>query len=466
MSFKKLFVIGLDCFDPTLVFDQWLDDLPNLKTLAARGVYGRLESTIPPITVPAWTCMLTGKDPGQQGFYGFRNRADYSYAQMSMATADKIRFPRVWNRVSDAGGKVIVAGVPQTFPIKPVNGIMVSSFLTPSTASAYTHPPEFRDEIQNVVGDYMLDVSDFRTNDKVRLLQNVYRMSRQRFDLVEHLLKTRSDWDFFMFVDMGPDRIHHGMWKYTDPRHPKYEANNPYQNTIRKYYQFIDERIGRLLERLPDDAAVLVMSDHGAQPMIGGICINDWLIEQGYLTLEYKPEGIVSMPMCEVDWSKTKAWGAGGYYGRLFFNVQGREPEGIIPADEVEAFKSEIIAKLEAITDLDGNMIGTRVFQPQEVYAEVNNIPPDLIVYFGDLAWRSVGTLGNEAIHTFENDTGPDDANHAQHGMFMLCPPQEGSFERAAVTGSRDRTWRAIAPTMLEMLGMDVPAEMSEERLW
>ena len=84
---------------------------------------------------------------------------------------------------------------------------------------------------------------------------------------------------------MGPDRIHHGMWKYTDPRHPKYEAGNPFENTIHKYYQFIDAQIGELLALLPSHTRVLVMSDHGAQAMEGGICINEWLIEQGYLTL-------------------------------------------------------------------------------------------------------------------------------------------------------------------------------------
>ncbi len=460
MRSHKLFVIGLDCLDPTLAFDWWLDELPNLKALAGRSVYGRLASTIPPITVPAWTCLLTGRDPGQQGFYGFRNRADYSYEQMSMATADKIRYPRVWDTVSGAGGKVIVVGVPQTFPVKPVNGIMVSSFLTPSTSSAYTWPPEFKEEIRETVGEYLLDVPNFRTNDKVRLLQNIYRMSRQRFDLIEHLLKTRPNWDLFMFVEMGPDRIHHGMWKYVDPRHPRYKAGNPYQNTIRKYYQFIDERIGRLLDMLPGDAAVLVMSDHGAQPMIGGICLNDWLIEQGYLTLAYKPDGLVSLPMCEVDWSRTKAWGAGGYYGRVFLNVQGREPQGVIPPDRVAAFKAEITAQLKAITDPAGREIGTRVFEPAQVYAEVNNIPPDLLIYFGNLAWRSVGTLGNDSIHTFENDTGPDDANHAQHGLYMLYRPAH------PVGARRDRTWRAVAPTMLELLGLDAPEQVSEERLW
>jgi predicted AlkP superfamily phosphohydrolase/phosphomutase len=261
---NRLFVIGLDCFDPTLTFEWWLDDLPNLKRLTQNGTWGRLESTIPAITVPAWTCMLTNKDPGENGIYGFRNRADYSYEQMFIATADWIKHPRVWDHVSDAGGKAIAIGVPQSYPVRPINGIMVSSFLTPSTMSQYTHPPELKAEIAEVIGDYMLDVPNFRTDDKVRLLQDIYRMSRQQFRLVQHVLRTRPEWDMFMFVSMGPDRIHHGLWKFIDPRHPKYKAGNPFENTIYKYYQFIDAQIGELLELLPDDTTVLVMSDHGA----------------------------------------------------------------------------------------------------------------------------------------------------------------------------------------------------------
>jgi predicted AlkP superfamily phosphohydrolase/phosphomutase len=456
---QQLFVVGLDCFDPGLAFDRWLDDLPHLKQLTQAGVYGRLESTIPPITVPAWACMLSGRDPGELGCYGFRNRADRSYEQMEIATADKIAFPRVWNWVTDAGGKAIVVGVPQTYPVQAIDGIMVSSFLTPSTFSAYTHPPAFKDEIRQVVGDYMLDVPNFRTSDKVRLLQEIYRMSRQRFDLVEHLLRTRRDWQFFMFVDMGPDRIHHGLWKYIDPAHPKYEPGNPYENTVFKYYQFIDERIGRLIEQVPEEATLLLMSDHGAQAMQGGICINDWLIEHGYLVLADKPPGVTSLDLCEIDWSQTQAWGAGGYYGRIFLNVRGREPQGIVPAERVDQVLNQLRAELEAISGPAGEGLGARGYRPEEIYARVNGIPPDLLVYFSDLAWRSVGSVGNGAIYVFENDTGPDDANHAQHGTYVLRRPGEAGGRRV------DHTWRAIAPTMLEAMGLPIPDHMGEERL-
>jgi len=467
---NKLFVIGLDCADPHLIFDRWADELPNFKKLMAAGTYGELESTVPPITVPAWTCMLTGKDPGELGFYGFRNRANYSYDQMSIATSAAIKFPRVWGWASAAGKKVIVVGVPQTYPPRPVNGLLVTCFLTPSTFSDYTYPPEFKAEIAQVVGDYMLDVPNFRTDDKDNLLQQIYEMTEKRCKLVKHLLRTRAgQWDFFMWVEMGPDRIHHGLWKYTDPRHPKYEPDNHYENSIRDYYRYLDREIGEMLELLPDDAAVLVMSDHGAQPMVGGICINEWLMREGYLILldeEYMPGGQnastgqpVPLEKVEIDWTKTKAWGAGGYYGRLFLNVQGREPNGIIPAGQYEATRDELIAKLESMVGPDGEPLGTRVFRPQDIYREINNIPPDLIIYFGNLAWRSVGSVGLGRIYTFENDTGPDDANHAQRGMFILVEPDKRGNGRVQCT------WRAIAPTMLGLIDLPIPAYMDDERL-
>jgi len=456
---NRLFIIGLDCAEPSLVFDRWREGLPHLSQLMEAGTYGELESTVPPITVPAWTCMLSGKDPGELGFYGFRNRADYSYDQMSIATSAAVKYARVWGRASASGKRVVVVNVPQTYPPRPLNGYLVTSFLTPSTFSQYTYPPSLKAEIAEVVGDYVLDVRDFRTEDKDYLLRQIYDMTHKRCQLVKHFLRTKP-WEFFMWVEMGVDRIHHGFWKYMDPAHPKHEPGNRYQDAIYEYYRYLDGQIGEMLELIPDDAAVLVMSDHGAQPMEGGICFNEWLMREGYLALEDQPEGIVPLVKCEIDWQRTRAWGSGGYYGRLFLNVEGRESQGAISPEAYDATRDELIAKLEALTDPQGRHIGTRVFRPEEVYRQINNIPPDLIVYFGNLSWRSVGSVGLDAIHTFENDTGPDDANHAQDGLFILSVP--GSTGQGQVP---THSWRAITPTMLELLGLEVPPDIEGESL-
>jgi len=144
------------------------------------------------------------------------------------------------------------------------------------------------------------------------------------------------------------------------------------------------------------------------------------------------------------------AWGDGGYYGRCFLNVKGREPQGIIEPARYEATRDELIAKLEAAPGPDGESLGTRVFKPQDVYPEVQGVAPDLIVYFGDLEWRSVGSVGNPSIYTYENDTGPDGANHDRDGVFVMAgaPGQpSGQVEGLDLVD--------VGPTILELYGIE-----------
>jgi predicted AlkP superfamily phosphohydrolase/phosphomutase len=458
---RKVFVIGLDCGDPVLIFDQWRDDLPNLRQLMEAGAYGPLSSCIPCITVPAWSSMLSGKDPGVLGFYGFRNRADYSYENMTIATGSAVKEPRVWELLGDAGKQVIVVGVPQTYPVRPVNGNLISSFLTPSIHRQYTFPDQLRHEIDQLLGgrEYDVDVHQFRTENKDFLIKQIYEMTEKRFIVLKHLLKNKP-WDFFMFVEMGVDRIHHGMWQYMDPTHPKYEPGNPYQDAIKDYYKTIDQELGELLSALDDDTVVMVVSDHGAKKMDGGICINEWLRREGYLVLKEEPmrEGDRPIPFekVEVDWEKTTAWGAGGYYARVFLNVQGRERNGLIPKSDYEKVRDELAAGIEAIPDHKGNPINTTCYRPEAIYRHVLNIPPDLIVYLGDLHWRSVGSFGFDTVHTFENDTGPDDANHAQDGMIIVYDPRQNLGGRH-LGGVQ---LMDVAPSVLHLMGQPIPEDM------
>jgi predicted AlkP superfamily phosphohydrolase/phosphomutase len=198
-----------------------------------------------------------------------------------------------------------------------------------------------------------------------------------------------------------------------------------------------------------------VVSDHGAKGMIGGICINEWLIRQGYLVLRSYPSKPTTFAELDVDWSRTRAWSEGGYYARVFLNVQGREPQGVIPPTHYEAFRDRLAQEIVAIPDDHGQPLGTRVLRPDELYHEVTGVPPDMIAYLGGLHWRSVGTVGLGTVQTFENDTGPDDANHAEEGLFILAGPGIPPGERYYGAQLMD-----IAPTLLELAGLEVPADM------
>ena len=163
--------------------------------------------------------MTSSRSPGALGFYGFRNRRDHSYDALAFADSRAVRMPRVWDILSLRGRPVIILGVPQTFPVSRVNGVMVSCFLTPDTErSQYTYPSEVKQEIEGLVGRYMVDVEGFRTEGKDRLLAQIEEMTEKRFQVAEHLLETRP-WDLFFMVEMGTDRIHHGFWRFLDPEH-------------------------------------------------------------------------------------------------------------------------------------------------------------------------------------------------------------------------------------------------------
>lgn len=453
----KVAIIGLDCAEPSLVFERFAARLPHLSGLRRNGAWGRLRSCDPPITVPAWMSMMTSKDPGTLGYYGFRNRADRSYEKMTTATSLVVREPLLWDYLGRAGKRVILLGIPQTYPPRAVNGLMVTDFLTPSIESNYTYPPELKAEIAGRadVHPYEFDVSDFRTPDKGKIRDALLRMTDKRFALARHLVTTKP-WDFFMMVEMGTDRVHHAFWQYMDPEHHRYVPGNPFEAVIADYYEHVDAQIGRLLEGLPPDAYVFVVSDHGAQCMEGGIALNDWLYQQGYLVLHEPPRVPSRLEALKVDWARTTAWGSGGYYGRLFLNVRGREPQGLIPPERYETTRDRLIAELEALGDPDGKPIGTRVLKPEELYRTVRGAaPPDLFVYFGDLRWRSVGTVGGGSIHTFENDTGPDDANHAPEGLLIATGPGIAAAGPLAGMQLMD-----ITPTVLRLFGQDVPADL------
>ena len=115
---------------------------------------------------------MSGRDPGELGIYGFRNRGDRSYQRMVVANSLAVKVPRLWDILGENGWKVAILGVPGTYPPPQVNGVLASCFLAPDTHSQYTFPAELADQISEWVGDYLLDVPDFRSEEKARILRD------------------------------------------------------------------------------------------------------------------------------------------------------------------------------------------------------------------------------------------------------------------------------------------------------
>ena len=206
----KVLVIGLDCAGPELVFDRFKDELPNLSAMMDNGIYGELESCHPPITIPAWAVMFTGKNLGKLGLYGFRHRKENSYTDFYIATSQFVREPAVWDIASKYGKKSCVVGVPPSYPPKPLNGYMISCFITPDTAKDYTYPSSLRYEVERLVGKYVFDV-EFRTEERKKLLRELYDMTEKRFKVLRHLMLEKP-WDLFIFVEIGVGHLLRVAW--------------------------------------------------------------------------------------------------------------------------------------------------------------------------------------------------------------------------------------------------------------
>jgi predicted AlkP superfamily phosphohydrolase/phosphomutase len=459
MPRPRLIVVGLDCAPPSLVFDRYRSAMPTLARAMGRGIWGPLRSTVPPITVPAWASMTSGRDPGELGLYGFRNRASHATYAMSTSTSDDVRADRLWDLVERAGKKAAALYVPPTWPPPKTNATIVSCLLTPSADAPHTQPPELARELHDRFGAHAPDLADDGALSPDALLAGLFAIARQHFDVAEHVLSTR-DPDFLMLVEIATDRLHHALWPAIDPADPRHDPSSPHARGARDLYRYLDARIGALMERAGPDATLLAVSDHGARPLLGGVRINDWLRREGWLVLKRDPIGEEPLDHALVDWSRTRAWSEGGYYARVFLNVRDREREGVIAPSEVESVTRAIETRLMRIEE-SGVVIENRVVRPGRAYRASNGVAPDLLCFFGDLSHRSLGGVGARtilaSIDDVERDRGRGGANHDWNGVFVLAGPSIDAHGRIDGKDILD-----VAPTCLRLLGIDVPPSMRD----
>jgi len=448
----RLVVLGLDSVSPDLLYRRFASATPRLQRLLSASARGTLRSCDPPITVPAWAVMFSGVDPGSLGLYGFRHRRLGSYDKMYIPDSGTPLRPMVWQTLSRLGRRVVVLGMPPGYPPPTLNGVAIGDFLTPEGSTDWVTPAGLRPELEKVSGGPFFDVT-FRIDDRATVGREILEMTRRRWRVARELWK-KEPWDLFVVHDIGPDRIHHAFWKYFDQNHPKHPKGSDLEGVATEFYRLLDKEIGMFLDELGSDVHVLVVSDHGSQPMDGCFCVNEWLIQNGYLALKTPaPASGIPIEKAEIDWSRTQVWGAGGYYARLFVNERGREPEGTVAPSERGALVERLRADFDRVRTPTGAPLGVRLFAPQDVYREVRGDPPDLMAYFGETRWRSAGSVGHGRLFLDENDTGPDDAVHSFDGIiayFDPANPRPGDLGMQQILD--------VSPTVFRLLGVPAPS--------
>jgi predicted AlkP superfamily phosphohydrolase/phosphomutase len=493
MTRRKVAMIGLDGADWRLL-KPWIGEgnLPTLAKLVSEGTHGNLCSTIRPESSVAWSSFSTGVNPGKHGVFGFVERTEgYTF---KLANGSSVRARRFWDVLSEQGLDVGMLNIPFTYPPSPVNGFIVTGMLTPGPDVAFAYPKSLQQQLLKRFDDYLFDVGD-STRNKAVLIENVRRYTCQQRETALFLLQEQP-WDLFTMVFTGPDRLQHFLWADMDPRHPLHdpESASQFDRALLEHYQILDDAIAKILNRLPGNTTVILISDHGFNGCAHRFYVNQWLREQGLLVLRETRtwrSNLVSLLsrlgsvhwlrrlkraifpdrwssaelhagvfIRAIDWSRTKTYF--GMDGGLRINLQGREPQGIVRPDEYDALRQELRQMMLAVTDPRTKQSPlSNVFLQEELYhGPFVGKAPDVILEpqreNSDAAGNFVldGSLDANRTSAFGSSL-PYSGNHTLDGIFIAWGADVASGQQIPGAQIVD-----IAPTILATLGMAIPEYM------
>ena len=495
---SKVFVIGIDSatFD---VINPLINRgyLPNLERLISNGVSGKLRSTMPPVTPPAWTSFMTGKNPGKHGVFDFYASTSFGYDR-PVLNSKYIKSRTIWKLLSEHGKKVGAINVPMTHPAEEVNGFIIPGMQYGlDTGNDFAYPPGLMQELEKAIGGYKVlygDMISLYTDRYKDLLKEWREIVKMREKAVLYLME-KHEWDFFMAVFYSVDVMQHHFWKYYDKSHPEYKPSE-YSEIIPEFYRYIDSSAGKILDRLDEDTIVMVVSDHGAGPEHKAFYINKWLAGQGLLSFKKKYtylwkmrlphmmykvlrrsgvkaiEWTVPIPYLPflwrhidpreglrvhelIDWSRTRAYAGNHTEQGIYINLKGREQGGIVAqGEEYEKTRELIIEKLGDLNDpATGTRIVDRIYKKEEVYhGPYTHLAPDIFLDMKDGSYL----IQKEVYHKeLFKPADKSSGTHKMDGIFIMKGADVKQGVRVENLSIMD-----IAPTILYAMGLPVPGDM------
>jgi predicted AlkP superfamily phosphohydrolase/phosphomutase len=472
--------------------------LPHLARLMQLGAYGRMSSTIPPITGAAWSTFQTGVNPGKHGVFDWLVRKETSY-QLTPVSSRSIDRPLLWEYLSAHQKRVGVIGVPVSYPARPVNGFLLTDLLTPEGEN-YAFPLVLKDEIEGEVGLYPVMPDHWRgRHAAARWVQGLKGSLTQRVKTALFLMEQKP-WDFLMVHLMETDSVQHQMWHLLDGvKRAVYRTYGVSGNPILEIYQQADQAVGEFIRRAPD-ATIFVISDHGFGPLYYNIHLNCWLLRHGYLKLRKNPAtrlkqlgfalgltanninflaeesrllehgarmrhidvhqlfGRYFLSMHNIDWAKTRAYSYGNV-GQIFLNLRGREPLGIVEPAQVQQLTDEITQGLQELKNPENaECVLARVYHKEEIYHGAK-LPhaAELILAPAD-AYMAIGTsefLANRALTPAYAGSGW----HRSEGIFIAAgePIRAGALSGLSIVD--------MFPTLLFAQGLPLPPDLDGQVL-
>jgi predicted AlkP superfamily phosphohydrolase/phosphomutase len=482
---NKVIVIGIDGGTLDLI-RPWVNEgkLLNMGRLIDEGAHGDLESIIPPLTGPAWVSFMTGVNPGKHGVFDFMNPGQET---ISLINYNSIKIQTLWEILSRHNKKLAVLHLPVTYPPPKINGCLISGTL--SGKGPISHPPELIDEVESYLGER------YRTSMSIGPQLGREAVYMQEFskwhEIVEKtaLYLLKKEWDFFMTVFNITDGLSHFLWRHM-------ENGGEFADGIYQAYSLVDHSIGKILECVPDDTSIILMSDHGFGPLRKNVNLNLYLMKCGFLKFKkasfpkkflfmmgITPNnlyGIVKrfkltartrripieiryklldsfLSFNDVDWDNTLAYSR-GHIGQIYINRFAVERKGL----DYYQFRDELIGELYELREEEsGEKIVDKVYVQEEIYwGEYVSSAPDLFIVMRNFSYLAYPLLTSDNKIVTDYKVESRSGTHRMNGMFV----GRGPFFASGIKID-DAKILDIAPTILEILDLPIPDYMDGKSL-
>jgi predicted AlkP superfamily phosphohydrolase/phosphomutase len=356
-------IFGIDGVPPTLMEDLARQGvMPAFKELQANGTFRSMRSSIPDISSVSWSSIITGTNPGEHGVYGFTHLMHRTY-NMSFPNFNTLRAPPFWRREGDDRTYVIV-NVPFTYPAAELNGFLVSGFVALDLERAI-YPPEYVAGLREM--GYSIDVDARKAEMSKSLFIRELNTTLDARAKAYRFLWNEFDWDTFMFVVTGSDRIGHVLWSaYQDEEHP-------HHMDFLDFFRRVDELIGEMAGRLGEDDHLIMLSDHGMELIETRVNLNTVLEEEDLLKLgPDHSKGFRNIA------AGTQAFSMDP--GRLHVNVEGRYPMGSVSEGDRPSVVDGLVDIFSSLTH-EGRRVIEEVHRSEDIYSGPHvEAAPDLVL--------------------------------------------------------------------------------------
>lgn len=400
----RTIIIGLDGV-PFGMLKSFADSgvMPNTAEVISQGTFRRMHSSVPEISSVAWSCMITGRNPGEHGTYGFVDLVPGTY-KMKFPNFTDLKAAPFWD---EWDGKSIIVNVPSTYPVRQMNGVHISGFVSIDLDKS-VYPQSLISQLTEL--DYRLDVNSELAHKNMDLfLQDVDNTLRARVKVMRYLWDY-IDWQTFMFVFTGTDRLMHFLWDaYEDKGHK-------YHYLFVDHFKKIDKAIGEMAEKADDGDLIVMLSDHGFERLDYDVYLNFALMEHGLL---HFADGVGLNNISE----GTKAFVLDP--GRVYVNYKGKYPCGSVEQGQGEAVIREL-EELFGSLEVDGRRVIRDMYRKEQLYSgPYVDSAPDLILV-GDVGFNLKGSVKAEQLAGRGVFTG----KHTQDTAFLVV---SGAFDETVV---------------------------------